>query len=567
MLRKWVLFTLLILGLLFNAQPVSADKNYSADRYDVNLVVMPDGSLQVTETVVLRFVGGPFTFVFRDISTTETDGISVQSASMDGQALPQGVKAGMVDIQPGSPVKVTWHFAPTSDSTHTFTLAYRATGVIRPLENDTLIWRVIPEEHEYNITHSTITLQPPAGINLVGAPTVDWPGASVEMEDRQAVIQAGITVANNSWVVTARFPRGSLAKSPPLWMARQLEQADQIRRAQPIALGSGLALIVLGVVALASLSQQFRRDPFSLPASVPASGQPQTRPPSDLAPALAASLVYPNSTGFNFMATFYDLARRGVIKVDETAGKWFGKDFVITRQESEASLMPHETAVMEILFTLNRKGPRTQVRMSDLANTLITQSRKYNDAVNAEMTRLGLLDNARQKARSSALVSAVFALLVGIALLVAGAIWAGVSSEASAWSQYTPAVTLVGAGVGLFIVSLAGLIYAASRSTLTLQGEQAASQWKSFVAYLKNIIRKREPSTGSDLFELYLPYTAAFGLVGGWAKYFQKAGGVQIPAWFHGLQSQASGGDFASFVAFTSSSSSSSDSGGGGGAG
>ena len=47
---------------------------------------------------------------------------------------------------------------PTSNASHVFVVRYRADGVIRKDgESDTLIWRAIPEEHEYTIERSTIT--------------------------------------------------------------------------------------------------------------------------------------------------------------------------------------------------------------------------------------------------------------------------------------------------------------------------------------------------------------------------------------------------------------------------
>lgn len=143
MLRKVAVLSLLLTLLL--AAVTYAAKSYEAQRYDVSLDIQGDGSLVVTETVVFEFQGGPFTYVFRDLSYNEIDEIDRLQASMDGQVSPAGTGPGQVEIQAGDPLQVTWHFAPTSDSTHTFTLAYRVQGAIRQLEDaDALIWRAIP---------------------------------------------------------------------------------------------------------------------------------------------------------------------------------------------------------------------------------------------------------------------------------------------------------------------------------------------------------------------------------------------------------------------------------------
>ena len=143
MLRRALTLSLLLCLLLIAT--VQAAKSYEAQRYDVDLAIQEDGSLVVTETAVFDFEGGPFTYVFRDLAYTEVDAIDRLQASMDGKVLPQGTGPGQVEIQAGDPLQVTWHFAPTSDSTHTFTLVYRVQGAIRQLDDaDALIWRAIP---------------------------------------------------------------------------------------------------------------------------------------------------------------------------------------------------------------------------------------------------------------------------------------------------------------------------------------------------------------------------------------------------------------------------------------
>ena len=129
------------------AAPAEAGKDYRAERFDVQFDLQPDGSALVTETVAFRFDGGPFTYVFRDINATETDGLTFIDASMDGQTMPLGTSAGQVEVTGRDPLKVKWHFAPTSDSTHEFVVRYRMAGVVRKLDADTIRWRAIPQEH------------------------------------------------------------------------------------------------------------------------------------------------------------------------------------------------------------------------------------------------------------------------------------------------------------------------------------------------------------------------------------------------------------------------------------
>ena len=152
MTRKLSSIFILILSVsLIVATPAQAAKSYYAEYFDVQIDLQEGGSAIVTETVKFHFTGDPFTFAFREISARETDGLTFLEASMDGAPLPQGTQAGQVEVQAGDPLKVTWHFPPASDTAHVFVVRYRVDGVIRTGDGDTLIWRAIPEEHDYSI--------------------------------------------------------------------------------------------------------------------------------------------------------------------------------------------------------------------------------------------------------------------------------------------------------------------------------------------------------------------------------------------------------------------------------
>src|SRR5919106_4784496 len=175
-----MIFVLLV--SLFLASPVLAAKTYRAERFDIQIDLEGNGSAVITETVEFRFEGDPFTFAFREISATETDGLTFLDASMDGVPMSQGTEAGQVEVEAGDPLKVTWHFAPTSDAAHVFVVRYRAEGVIRKGDRDTFIWRAIPEEHDYSIDRSTITLTYPSIVRE--QPTLDWNFDSTWEENR-----------------------------------------------------------------------------------------------------------------------------------------------------------------------------------------------------------------------------------------------------------------------------------------------------------------------------------------------------------------------------------------------
>jgi Predicted membrane protein (DUF2207) N-terminal domain len=93
---------------------------YSADRYDSRIEVLHGGTLRVTETITIRFETGSFSQFFRAMPRRLTDGIEIESASMDGTPMAIGSDPGHVQISGSSNTRVTWRFAVTAPATHTF---------------------------------------------------------------------------------------------------------------------------------------------------------------------------------------------------------------------------------------------------------------------------------------------------------------------------------------------------------------------------------------------------------------------------------------------------------------
>jgi uncharacterized membrane protein len=158
-------------------------------------------------------------------------------------------------------------------------------------------------------------------------------------------------------------------------------------------------------------------------------------------------------------------------------------------------------------------------------------------------------------------------LLTSMGMFLLGALGAG-AGTASDVTQVAFWAAVMGIAASGFVLAIALMIYAATFSPLTPQGEAEAARWKSFEKYLRQASDDRQADLSADAFERYLGFAAAFGLGGAWARHFQRAGGLQLPAWFHALPGSDS--DFGAVVAVMSASDSAgasgADGGGGGGA-
>jgi uncharacterized protein (TIGR04222 family) len=515
-----------------------ADKSYQADRFDVQLDLQPDGSMLVTETVLFRFEGGPFTYVFRNLSQSGTDGIQVLEASMDGVTFQPGKDAGQVEIAEGDPIKVTWHFNPLSDSTHEFVLHYRVNGVIRTGAADTLLWYAIPEEHDYSIALSNVSINYPPAVRPLETPSLNRNFESAPTDQGIRLTTRGIS-DNESVILTAKFPSGSLVSTPPVWQVQQAQESAATNRVFPIGLIAGLATLVLGTLGLFLYIRANHRD-LNLPARTPLAV-----PPADVPPAVIGKLT--GYEAYSSMGAIFALAQRGVLEIREEKGFWGSKAYILERKEGNFSLNQHEQGLLDAII----KPGETRVNMSEITTRLAYKKNSFYEPLEQDLIQRGWFDPERKRVRTTLAVTGLLIMVAAMLVFILSMALAGVAvSRNAGWLAWTAAVA--GTSASLFLLSIVLLIYAGTFSILTPAGEEQSIRWKGFAEYLKLVSKGKEPAIRPDYFELYLAYAAVFGLGAGWAKYFQKFGGVPLPVWFHAMP--GSNGDFGAIVAIMSAS-------------
>lgn len=115
------------------ATPARADKRYSVPQMEIDALVLPDGRVTVTETLVYSF-RGRFRFAYREIPLRP--GEQIETIEVAEAGVPFTDAAG-TDEEPGtfrvergeSRVRVTWYYR-AKDERRAFTLAYVFTGAV-----------------------------------------------------------------------------------------------------------------------------------------------------------------------------------------------------------------------------------------------------------------------------------------------------------------------------------------------------------------------------------------------------------------------------------------------------
>lgn len=535
---KWLGIVLLFAGITAFRTYAPTSKAYSADQFNVLIEVQPNGTLLVTETVVFRFEGGPFTYAFREISQQYTDGIELVYASMDGAILPHGTQPGQVEIVEGDPLKVIWHYPETSDSVHEFRVQYLVKGAIRTGEADTLIWNAIPTEHEYPIHSSTITLSAPEGIQPIEKPELNREFTVVESAKDTQYIILGTIDPNQGVVFTVKYPAGSLAKNPPLWQQIEEQKNEETRLALQIGLGIGLSVAIAGILAGIWLIRQGSRHIEQSNSEVFV----HSMPPDDTPSAVAARLIGSSTA---FLGTFFDLAKRGILAVHKVEARWGNQPYDVTLEMANAVLHPHEEVFLHTLFGKNKRT----VNLNQLSNFF--QNHSFNTTLDRELIKRGWYDSEQSARYGLMRAISMLGMIPATVLFAAGFFLMMSNVLPPSWGMPIGAA-LIGMSAALVIVFIIWIILSSAFSPLSEEGTRKASQWKSFKEYLHSVATNRNILPNVSLFETYLPYAAAFGLLDKWEKLFSQArtSTIPIPEWIVPLSTSpsSSDGDFLSVL-------------------
>ncbi|MBW8868893.1 MAG: DUF2207 domain-containing protein, partial [Acidobacteria bacterium] len=407
MLRRLVL----AISLMFAAVPALADGRYSADRYDARIEILDGGTLEVSETVIVRFESGSFTEFYRAIPARQTDGIEIVSVSMDGERLAQGTSPREFEVARSSDVRVTWHFPHTADSTRTFELTYLVHGVVRQESDaDILVWRILPTEHRYAIASSTVDISIPTA--PTAKPVVDTHrvgDSQVQVSDRRIRI-AATAIRSNGWLrASLPFARGSVVDAPPAWQ----------RHEHDVNALAGTWMVSAAIVGLAGLALLFvvRQQYDPPPQDFSLSGH-SLAPPDPLPPAIAGTLLTNGSPRLEHaMAGLFSLAERGIVRIDEQPRRLGQRQFAIVRAPKTEPTSPYDERLLEILFSPEaHAGP---VSLGKARNRLVRRFRTFKAALEPAMASAGLLDPDRQAVRQRFMQVAAGCLIVAGAAAIA----------------------------------------------------------------------------------------------------------------------------------------------------
>ena len=536
MRRIIVLLSLALIVLLGLSTSASArTKSLYAERFDVDMTLLPNGDLRVVETLEIVFQGGPFHFGFRTIPGNRLESIGNIEVWEGERRYQSGSSLGEYSFAAAwseGDLDVRWYFPYTSDSTHTFEFHYTVKGVVRRYdEGDEVWWMAVPGDHDYSIHNSRVTLDLPQGVQVNlrddGEGFVaesDGVRAQVTVsEDRHMVtaIASEKLDADESLALGAKFTPGAVGGGKPSWQGdydRKAEWNEDQRPIMNLILGVvGLLTLTGGPLGVYLLWYTRGRDP-----QVGLVADYLSEPPDDAPPGVVGTLVDEKADLQDIIATLIDLARRGYLTMTEEGEKGFGgltfkRDFCFERTDkSWSDLRQYERVLLDKLF-----GESSSQHMSELKNKFYTALPKIRKGLYDAVVDEGYIRSRPDQTRQRYTMLGIL-----LAMLTAGVTIFAVSL----WIEWVDALWCP--GVGLFLGAVVLVVTGQAMPVKTKKGAEAAARWRAFRRYLKEIERYTDLETATELFERYLPFAIAFNLERRWVQKFARVETTPIPGWY-----------------------------------
>jgi uncharacterized membrane protein YgcG len=239
-----------------------------------------------------------------------------------------------------------------------------------------------------------------------------------------------------------------------------------------------------------------------------------TEPPN-VSPGVAGALVDEQANMHDVIATFVDLARRGIITLQETKDerRTAATDFIIAPGPNYANktLAPHEQKLWD---ALNLNGE--EKLMSQFKNKFYTKIPGIQQSLYDQLVSAGFY-NSTPPATRNRWQSLGWMALVGAFVVGCGAVFT--LTNLTSYALCLP--------IGLGVTAIIFLIMAPHMPRATHAGAEMKMRAQAFKRYLSNIEKYTNLKEATDQFDKYLPYAIAFGIDRSWVQKFSR---VETPA-------------------------------------
>ncbi len=526
---------LLLAGILAFALDATA---IEIGKFDVSILLDPDGTIFVTETIDVDFGELERHGIFRTIPMKYARTESVAGVPVGTTYAVRMRVLGVADGG-GAPLRFTaWPedrslFIRIGDPDRTVTgkltyvITYRVQrGINRFESHDELYWNVTGTEWDWPILQASVRVHLPSDVAPEQLLHKTFTG-TFGSQMTKATERLGAKTYEA--VVTGLLPGEGLTFVLGLPKG-VLEPASAFREFW-WKVTDNFAFFLVGLMPLLALAAmlflylRFGRDPGRrMPIAV------QYGPPDELSPAEVGSLLDERIDTPDIVSTAIDLAVRGYLAIQEEETTAFlfltNKDYRFEKlKPADEALQSHERTFHNALFASG-----DSVMLSSLKNKFYSSIPWIRSSIMRQMLDKGLFPRdparVRQFYRGIAVAAAVLPIGLGIVLLSSGRVRSFLPPE--------PAVFFVFSAVCLLLTVLAVRLFVDAMPAKTEKGARLARYCLGFQEFVTRVEKDRLERMAKEdptLFERVLPYAVVLGCADEWAERFEGLL-TEPPSWY-----------------------------------
>ena len=521
--QRFLCWTAALLGALLTLTPCPASgqrREQQLKKFVSNIVIAPDGDVDVTENITFHFIGGPWHGIYRKIP--------IEYAGPNGMNFTLFLDVKRVSDENG-PLRYESSrerqyrklkiFIPNSDnSTHTISIEYVVSDALRFFdEHDEFYWNVTGDEWDVPIESAAAHIVFPSNATDLRANAYTGAYHSKGREAVAEIVGTGVDVATTSplgihegLTVAVACDKGVFKEPSGLTLAWRY-----VRSNWPIAIP------FLAFFLMFRLWWLRGRDPRLRPIAA------QYEPPDQLSPGEIGTLVDNSVDMRDITASIVDLAVRGYIVIeqqtkDHLLGLTHSKEYLFHLKKARpewSNLKAHEQQLLEGLFATGNAGDT--VSLADLHNRFYQNIPGIKNQIFASLVGKGYYAKRPDSVRSNYIV---FGFVAGF-ILIAGGNWLARHSGMAS----LPFV-IAGILTGIIICGFGWFMPARTQT-----GARALEGILGFEDFLDHVEADRFNRTikTPEMFEKFLPFAMALGVEKNWSKAFQGIY-TQPPQWYRG---------------------------------
>jgi uncharacterized membrane protein YgcG len=522
--KRFFRWTSALLGALLalTASPTSAQRReQQLKKFVSDIVIAPDGDVDVTENITFHFIGGPWHGIYRKIP--------IEYSGPNGMNYTLFLDVKRVSDENGQTLRYESSrerqyrklkiFIPNADnSTHTISIEYAVSDALRFFdEHDEFYWNVTGDEWDVPIESASAHIVFPS--NATGLRANAYTGA-YHSRGREAVAEivgTGVDVATTSplgihegLTVAVACDKGVFKEPSQLSLVWRF-----LRSNWP------LAIPFLAFFLMFRLWWLRGRDPRLRPIAA------QYEPPDQLSPGEVGTLIDNSMDMRDITASIVDLAVRGFIVIeqqtkDHLLGLTHSKEYLFHLKKPQAEwgiLKTHEQQLLAGLFSTGNAGDT--VSLADLQNHFYKNIPSIKDQVFASLVGKGYYAKRPDSVRSNYIV---FGFIAGF-ILIAGGNWLARHSGMAS-------LPFVIAGILTGIIICGFGWFMPARTQTGARALEGVLGFEDFLAHVEADRFNRTIKT-PEMFEKFLPFAMALGVEKNWSKAFQGIY-TQPPQWYQG---------------------------------